>query len=154
MQREGWLILKMAREKQDIRRWQLAQAIGSTESTIAKWETPPEKSGNRPDPDTVGAIEEALGVPGLWHDWMMATFDSYRKRHGERAQDQTLATSALRVRYEVSDVLNLQEKLERDVMDGRIDDNVLVQRYAKEAREAAAAMLAMADQIDKTQRRD
>lgn len=44
------------------------------------------------------------------------------------------------IKYEMRDVLALQEQVERDSIDGRIDDPELRARYAKELKEASAAI--------------
>lgn len=42
-------------------RWQLGQMIGVSEDTIRRWEM----DEIRPEPDDVGAIEQALGLKDL-----------------------------------------------------------------------------------------
>lgn len=130
------LDLRREREARKMQRWKLADAVGVSEWTVERWE----KGEVIPDPDDVGRIEEALEVPGLWERWMRSTYDSYRKRHPEKAPEYDLARSMVRVRYELGDVLALHDKAERDALDGAIDDPGLREKYKKELEESVAAM--------------
>jgi transcriptional regulator with XRE-family HTH domain len=127
--------LENARLRQKMPRWKLAGTLGVSESTVARWE-----SGEiRPDPDDVDRFAAAVSDPTLWHRWMISTYDSYRRRYVESV-DQSLPVSIARSKYEMADVMALQERVERDALDGAIDDPKLKADYAKEIREAVAAL--------------
>lgn len=130
------LDLRRERESRKMQRWKLAEAVGVSEWTIERWE----KGEATPEPDDVGRIEEALGAKGIWERWMRSTYDSYRKRHPEKATEYDLARSLVRVRYELGDVLALHDKAERDALDGTIDEPGLREKYKKELEESIAAM--------------
>jgi len=129
------LDLRRERESRKIQRWKLAEALGVSEWTVERWE----KGEVIPDPDDVGRIEEFLGATGIWERWMRSQYDSYRKRHPEKAPEYDLARSMVRVRYELGDVLALHDKAERDALDGSIDEPGLQEKYKKELEEVIAA---------------
>jgi len=127
--------LENARVRRKLPRWKLAGLLGVSESTLARWEN----GEIRPDPDDVDRFATAVGDPTLWHRWMISTYDSYRKRY-VNAMDQSLPVSIARSKYEMADVMALQERVERDALDGTIDDPKLKASYTKEIREAVAAL--------------
>lgn len=115
--------------------WQAAQAVGVSESTIARWE-----SGEAvPDPEDVDALERTYKAAGLWHRWMRSHYDSYRRRYPEDTANRELPLALVNVRHQMADVVALQDAAERDAMDGRIDDPQMAARYKKELRELQAA---------------
>lgn len=127
--------LENIRLRQKIPRWKLAEMLGVSESTIARWE-----SGEiRPDPDDVDRFAIAVSDPTLWHRWMLSNYDSYRRRY-VNCVDQSLPIAIARSKYEMADVMNLQERVERDALDGAIDDLKLKVEYGKEIKEAIAAL--------------
>ena len=127
--------LRKAREAHDLSRWKLGELLGVSESTVERWES----GETKPTPDDVDRIGEALKEPMMWHRWMLSNCDSYRKRY-IGCEDLALLGSVVRTRYALSGVTGLQEAVERDVMDGRLDDNALGKRYAEQLREAIAAL--------------
>ena len=50
------------------------------------------------------------------------------------------SVSVMRNRYTMADVAQLQEAVERDVMDGRIDDQALSGQYAEKIRALIASL--------------
>lgn len=142
-----YLELKRAREVRKVPRWQLAKQLGVSEDTLERWEN----GKQDPHPDDVSNIEHALGAESeaIWHRWMLSNCESYRERYRE-AKPNGLLAAVLGVRYELSDVLALQERVERDAMDGQLDDPVLRASYLKEIDEAVAALTLMRAQIGRT----
>lgn len=127
--------LENARLRQKMPRWKLAGLLGVSESTIARWEN----GEIRPEPDDVDRFANAVGNVMLWHRWMLSNYDSYRKRYFD-AVDQSLPVSIARSRYEMEDVMRLHDRVERDALDGTINDIGLKNAYAKEIKEAIAAL--------------
>ena len=127
--------LENARLRRKIPRWKLAGMLGVSESTLARWEN----GDIRPEPDDVDRYATAVNDPTLWHRWMLSTYDSYRRRY-VNCEDQSLQTSISRSKYEMEDVIALQERAGRDALDGAIDDPKLKADYTKEIREAVAAL--------------
>ena len=54
--------------------------------------------------------------------------------------DMALPVSVMRNRYTMADVAQLQEAVERDVMDGHIDDQDLSGQYAEKIRALIASL--------------
>lgn len=136
------LDLRKARDAQKMPRWQLGQMIGVSEDTIRRWEI----DEIRPEPDDVGAIEQALGLKDLWHRWMLSHYDSYRERYSQ-APAYGLTSAVIRTRYELNDVMTLQERVERDAVDGRLDDPALKTEYIQQLKEAQAAIIQTLEEL-------
>lgn len=130
------LDLKIAREAQKMPRWKLATMVNVSESTIERWES----GETQPHPDEIDRIADALGDATLWHRWMLSNYESYRRRY-INSPNFDLPVSLMRVRQEVADVASLQDRIERDSLDGKIDDPVLKAAYAKEIRELVPALI-------------
>lgn len=126
--------LRSCRELRDLTQWAAAQAIGISEYTLARWE----KGESVPEPDDVWRLEKLYKTPGLWHRWMRAHYESYRAHYPE-GMNLALPGSVMNVRYQMMDVLALQDKLERDVLDGHIDDARTCDAYLRELDEMIAA---------------
>lgn len=136
------LELRRARESHKMPRWQLAQEIGVSEETLKRWEY----GDQMPEPDDVGAIERALGERSIWHQWMMSHYDSYRERYSQ-APAYGLTSAVIRTRYELNDVMTLQERVERDAVDGRLDDPALKAEYIQQLKEAQAAIIQTLEEL-------
>jgi transcriptional regulator with XRE-family HTH domain len=121
--------------RQKIPRWKLAGILGVSESTLARWEN----GDIRPEPDDVDRYATAVSDPTLWHRWMLSNYDSYRRRY-VNCVDQSLSVSIARNKYEMSDVIALHDRAERDALDGAIDDPKLKAEYGKEIKDAIAAL--------------
>ena len=128
--------LRKARDEKDLTREQLAALVHVSASTIENWE----RGISTPGPDDVDSIARALNHPTLWHDWMMSNFTSYARRYQE-ITPYALPSAIMSARHELGDVLALQDQVERDAIDGKIDDPQLKARYKKETREAMSALL-------------
>lgn len=134
--------LRAARKAANIRCWQVAQEMNVSESVIARWET----DEVWPDPDQVYQLEKLYNAPGLWHGWMRSHYESYREMYPE-APNYQAPMAVMNVRHQLSDVIALQDAVERDVMDGTLDDPVLKAKYLKELDEAQAAIVKAKEQI-------
>lgn len=130
------LDLKSAREAQKMPRWKLATLVNVSESTIERWES----GESQPHPDEVDRIASALSDPTIWHRWMLSNYDSYRRRYINSA-NLDLPVSLMSIRQKVSDVMELQDRIERDSLDGHIDDDKLREAYTKKIRELVPALI-------------
>lgn len=126
--------LKTCREMRQMTQWAAAMGLGISEYTLARWE----KGESAPDPDDVWRLERLYKAPGLWHRWMRETYESYRENYPANINLE-LPTSILNVRYQMQDVMDLQSSLERDALDGHIDDERNRDNYLKELDEMIAA---------------
>lgn len=135
--------LRSVRESRKMKRWELANEVGVSEDTIRRWES----GETRPEPDDVGNIERALKMPGIWHRWMMSHYDSYRERHGDISDVEHITAQIVRMRHEMQDVMSLFDKVERDSLDGKLDNPGLRKQFKKEVIEAVAAMQQTVDRL-------
>jgi transcriptional regulator with XRE-family HTH domain len=137
--------LENARSRKKIPRWKLATMLGVSESTIARWEN----GEVQPEPDDVDRFASAVGDVMLWHRWMLNNYESYRKRYFE-AVDQSLPVSIARSRFEMEDVMRMHDRVERDALDGTIDDIQLKTAYTKEIKDAIAALCDTLQRLEST----
>lgn len=147
MSQTGNIIIREAREAQDrMPRWKLGQMVGVSESTIERWES----GDTEPSPDDVDTIGKVLNDPLLWHRWMHATYPSYRKRY-PHAPTLELPVAVMRLGKGLDDVLALQDAIERDVMDGVLDDRRQGSKYAERLRQLIAWAQDALPRIEKTE---
>ena len=144
MTKEAGLELKKARIAAKMPVYVLAQRCFTSERTVARWED----GEVEPSPDDVDRYAEAVGDKALWDRWMRMTYDSYGRRYPEGAANMALAMAILNSRFQIQDVLDLQAKVERDAVDGRIDDPGLKERYKKEVTEAFTALKDVLEKLD------
>lgn len=131
----GHVLIREARDAAGFTRDQLAYRVGTSRETIRRWEI----NESQPTPDDVDHIGEIVGDKTLWHRWMLETEPSYAKRY-TGAECLMLPVSIMRVRHALADVLDYQEAMERDAMDGKLDDQQLSQTYADCLRAAIAKL--------------
>lgn len=136
----GHVILREARDKVGMSRDKLAYQVGTSRSNIQRWEC----GDSIPTLDDVDRIGEILGDNTLWHRWMLEQEPSYAKRY-TGAECLTLPVSVMSVRLALADVLDYQEAMERDALDGKLDNEQLATSYGDCIR-AAIAKLAQAAQ--------
>lgn len=144
MTKEAGLELKKARIAAKLPVYAIAQRCFTSERTVSRWED----GEVEPSPDDVDRYAEAVGDPALWDRWMRMTFDSYGRRFPEAGVNRELPLAIMGSRCEMEDVLALQGKVERDAMDGRIDDPELKARYRKEVLEAFAALKNVLERLE------
>lgn len=128
--------LAAARKAAGLHQYQAAYQLHVSEDVLGAWE----RCERTPDPDIVSDMEMLYKSPGLWHRWMRYQYKSYRDRYPEAVQDHSLALSLIAARHQMQDVALLQDAIERDAMDGKIDNHVQAQRYGKEIAEAIVAL--------------
>jgi hypothetical protein len=80
---------------------------------------------------------------------MLNNYESYRKRYFE-AVDQSLPVSIARSRFEMEDVMRMHDRVERDALDGTIDDIQLKTAYTKEIKDAIAALCDTLQRLEST----
>lgn len=139
MQTCGKKDLLSARNGAGYSREEASRELGVSASTIRDWED--DKLRTMPGPDDVWRMELLYGTAGLWRRWMQSHYDSYRENHPEDAEERTALAAIVNVRHQVADVLALSDGMERDAMDGRIDDDRQRRAYLRELEEAEAAIV-------------
>lgn len=136
----GHILLREARDMRAMTREQLGGRVGVSHDTIRRWET----GESQPTPDDVDRMGDVLSDASLWHRWMLESVPSYAKRY-EGAETLALPASILRARYAMADVLAYQDAMERDALDGKLDDPGTRIAYS-ECLKAAIAQLSDAAQ--------
>lgn len=136
MTREDGFELKKARISAKVTLMVVAERCFTSDRTVARWED----GEVAPSPDDLDRYSEAVGDPHLWHRMMRRLHDSYARHYPEKPVDNELPVSLLRSRYEMEDVLALHAEIERDSIDGKVDDPQLKERYRREANEAIDAI--------------
>lgn len=137
MTQNGSLILREAREAAHLTRQQLANRMECiSEGTLKRWEF----GESRPDSADVARMGEIIGDRTLWPRWMCATDDEYAKRHPFSFSDIPAAMAVTKVGFEIADVQGLVDKVVRDLMDGKIDDQNTAHRFLLELDEAERAI--------------
>ena len=131
--------LASARKSAGLYQHQVARLMHVSVDVISDWET----GKTLPHPDQVDALEKIYNAPGLWYGWMRYNVKSFRDRYPENPENAALALSMVNAKYQVADLLERQEQVIRDALDGKIDDERAFAEYIKEAREAHAAIGAM-----------
>ena len=129
--------LQSARTRAEMTQWQAGNACGVSEHTIQRWES--DSKDSQPKPDDVDRFAQAVGDPTLWHRWMISHYDSYRRRYIGGGNSAELSSLLSRLRLEMQDMQALYDSVERDALDGRIDDAPLKERCRKELQELIAA---------------
>ena len=106
-----------------------------SESEIGRWE----RGESLPAPDDVDRYALACRDTTLWHRWMRSHYDSYRRMFGKAVTVSGLSASLAQLRYEMNDVADLFAIAERDGIDGKIDDPLLLQNLIVQLQEMQAA---------------
>lgn len=137
--------LRKAREAAGLTQWQAAGELGASESTIKRWES----GETKPTPEDVWRMEKLYNCRGLWHRWMRSNHDSYREHYPEEAPNLALPVAVLNARHQLADVLAMQDLIERDALDGRLDDEAGKRKYVQEIHEAQASLTEVLTQLER-----
>lgn len=138
------LELAADRNASGFKQWQVAAACGVSDTTIKRWEAG-RWMGERPeckmpDPDDIWIYLKTIGRPERWFDWMRSHYDSCRENLRPSVQTSGLHGSMARAKFELQDVLEKHDSVERDILDGTVDDPEQLAQYEKEVDEAISAL--------------
>lgn len=137
-------ILKEARMKAGFTQLQVASMLSVSVDQIKRMEY----GTWIPEMSDVDILEERLPEPGLFRRWARAQFPEITKYFGASDdRDYGLLGAILNTKHQMTDVLALHEKVERDALDGRIDDLLLREKYESELQEARRAIDASLQKI-------
>ncbi len=137
--------LAAARKAAGLHQYQVAHQLHVSEDVIGAWE----REEREPNPDQVDALEKLYKAPGTWHGWMRYHYKSYRDRYPEVLKDHSLALALMSARHQMQDVTSLQDAIERDAMDGKIDNKAQAERYIREISEAIMALQTTKELLEK-----
>ncbi|MGN0990006.1 MAG: helix-turn-helix domain-containing protein [Candidatus Ventricola sp.] len=142
-------ILKAARVKAGLTQLQVAAMLSVSVDQVKRMEY----GTWIPEMSDVDLLEEQLHEPGLFRRWARAQFPEISKHFGASdGQDYGLLGAIVNTKHQMNDVLALHEKVERDALDGRIDDPILREKYEKELQEARQAIDASLQKIKEVNR--
>lgn len=127
--------LRRVRESKNYSREKLGNCMGVSADTIRRWEY----GESKPEPDDVDRMGEILEDSTLWHRWMLSNVESYAKRY-VGAESLALPVSIMRVRHALGEVMAYQDRVERDSLDGKLDDQQTAAAYGDCLRAAIAKL--------------
>lgn len=130
-------ILKAARVKAGLTQLQVAAMLSVSVDQVKRMEY----GTWVPEMSDVDLLEEQLHEPGLFRRWARAQFPEISKHFGASdGRDYGLLGAIVNTKHQMNDVLALHERVERDALDGRIDDPILREKYEKELQDARQAI--------------
>lgn len=137
-------ILKAARVKAGLTQLQVAAMLSVSVDQVKRMEY----GTWIPEMSDVDLLEEQLHEPGLFRRWARAQFPEISKHFGASdGRDYGLLGAIVNTKHQMNDVLALHERVERDALDGRIDDPILREKYERELQEARQAIDASLQRI-------
>lgn len=135
MSEKAGALLKNARKMAGMTRLQVYQVTAISESVLERWE----RGETVPDLESLDKLELLYRAPGIWQECLMIYYPSFRRHYPEIVKLDTLP-ALVNNGHQLQDVLALNDAMERDAMDGKIDDAAAKARYIKECQEARAAL--------------
>ena len=135
MSEKAGALIKNARKMAGMTRPQVYQVTAISESVLERWE----RGETIPDLESLDKLALLYRAPGLWQECLMIYYPSFRRHYPEIVKLDTLP-ALVNNRHQLQDVLALNDAMERDAMDGKIDDEMVKARYIKECQEARAAL--------------
>lgn len=135
MSEKAGALMKNARKSAGMTRPQVYQVTGISESVLDRWE----RGETFPDIESLDKLELLYRSPGLWQECLALQYPSFRRHYPEMVKLDTMS-ALVNNRHQLQDVLTPHDAMERDALDGTIDDEALKARYIKESQEAIAAL--------------
>ena len=135
MSKKGGELLRAARKAADMSQTQVYLATRISESNLQRWEV----DESRPNLEDLYKLELLYHCPGLWSQYLLETSPAYAAHHAAAPMDRTLLAQVVSVGKESDDVRELQDRVERDLIDGRIDCPTDWVAYVQQMRDLNAA---------------
>lgn len=135
MSGKGGEMLRAARKAAGMSQTQVYLATRISESNLQRWE----QEDSKPNMEDLYKLELLYHAPGLWHEYLKATSPAYAAHHPTAASDRSLLAHVVSVAKEAADVHALQDRVERDLIDGRIDSQSDWNEYLRQLRELNTA---------------
>lgn len=144
MLEKGGILLLKARNKAGLTREEVYRATHISESNLARWE----KGETSPSLDNLYALALTYHDKTLWPAYLWLTEPSYREYHSLPSDARNMLAGVVSIGKELADVMSLQDRVERDMIDGKIDDPATMAEYIRQVREARDAQDAFLLQYD------
>lgn len=132
-----YMLLK-ARNDAHMTRQEAGNALFVSPDVIKRWED----TGCKVMPTSldVSRMETLYSSPNLWHRWMKATDEVYRDHYPYDIPDYPLLMAIVNARHQQTDLIGLYDLMERDAIDGHVDNRQLLAASLQEAMEAREAL--------------
>lgn len=131
----GGELLRAARKAAGMTQTQVYIATRVSESNLQRWEV----GESRPNLEDLYKLELLYHAPGLWSRYLLATSPAYAAHHPAAPADRTQLAQVVAIGKEAADLQGLQDTVERDLLDGTVDDAPGWLAYMAEVRAANAA---------------
>lgn len=131
-------MLRKARDEANMSRLVASESLFVSTDVIKRWEDP--ACTVMPSSLDVSRMETIYHAPNLWHRWMQATDEVYRDHYPYDVPDYPLLMAIVNARHQQTDMIGLYDRLERDAMDGHVDDRQLLATMLQEAMEDREAL--------------
>lgn len=131
-------MLQKARNDAHMTRLVASEKLFVSPDQIKRWEDT--SLPTMPTSLDVSRMETVYNARNLWHRWMQATDEVYKDHYPYDIPEYPLALAIVNARHQASDVTALADVLERDAMDGHIDNQQLLATALHEIKEAREAM--------------
>ena len=135
MSGKGGELLRAARKAAGMSQTQVYIATRISESNLQRWEV----EDSRPNLEDLYKLELLYHSPGLWSQYLLETSPAYAAHHAAAPIDRDLLAQVVSVGKESEDTQELQDRVERDLIDGQIDCPTDWVAYVQQMRELNAA---------------
>lgn len=135
MSGKGGEMLRAARKAAGMSQTQVYLATRISESNLQRWEL----EDSKPNMEDLYKLELLYHAPGLWNEYLRATSPAYAAHHPAAQIDRSLLAQVVGVGKEAQDVRDLQDRVERDLVDGAIDRPSEWKQYLRRMQELNAA---------------
>lgn len=128
-------MLRAARNAVGMTQQQVYLATRISESNLQRWET----DESRPDLEKLYTLELLYHAPGLWSAYLLATSPAYAAHHPAAPQNRAPLAHTVGIGKVAADMMAHQDAVERDLVDGVIDDRAGWDAYMDDVRAVNAA---------------
>lgn len=128
-------ILRSARKAAGMSQTQVYMATRISESNLQRWEA----GDSKPNLEDLYKLELLYHEPGLWSRYLLATSPAYAAHHPAAPVIRDSLAHVVGIGKQTEDMQQLQDAVERDLVDGRIDDPRGWNEYMGNVRQVAAA---------------
>ena len=134
MSGHGGELLRAARKAAGMSQTQVYMATRISESNLQRWEA----GDSKPNLEDLYKLELLYHSPGLWSRSLRATSTAYAAHHPAAPEISGKLAKVISAGHEAEDMRGMQGKVERDLVDGQIDDRAAWRAYMREVREVHA----------------